>query len=94
MFVYLRAKFEVSGIIITSFRERQGGCLSHPFTPTQNKPIKSPSRLGIKDLECSYKKRQRNFLLCIFCFVFQIYSVASKLFFFVYTSKFSFAKYL
>ena len=71
MFVYLRAKFEVCGIIITSFRERQGGCLSHPFTPTQNKPIKCRSRLGIKDLECSYKKRQQIFCCVYFVLYFK-----------------------
>ena len=40
--VYLPAKFEVSSIILTSFR--QGGGNS-PHTP-QNKPLKSPPRLG------------------------------------------------
>ena len=43
MNVYLHAKFEVSSIILASFRQGRRG----NFTPpTQNKPLKSPSRLG------------------------------------------------
>ena len=44
MGVYLRAKFEVSSIILTSFR--QGGVILPP-TPPQNEPLKSPPRLGL-----------------------------------------------
>ena len=40
MGVCLRAKFEASSIILTSFT-------GVPLTPPQNKPIKSPSRLGL-----------------------------------------------
>ena len=43
MGVYLRAKFEVSSIILTSFR--QGEVL--PPSQPQNKPPKSPPRLGL-----------------------------------------------
>ena len=43
MGVYLRAKFEVSSIILTSFR--QGVILPSP--PPQNEPLKSPPRLGL-----------------------------------------------
>ena len=51
MGVYLRAKFEVSSIILTSFREGWGGGgvilpLSHP---PQNEPLKIPPRLGLND---------------------------------------------
>ena len=42
MGVYLHAKFEVSSIILTGFR--QGG---NP-PPPQNKPLKSPPRSGLK----------------------------------------------
>ena len=40
--VYLRAKFQFSSIILTSFR--QGVILPPP--PPQNEPLKSPSRVG------------------------------------------------
>ena len=43
MDAYLRAKFEVSSIILTSFR--QGVIL--PPSPPQNEPLKSPPRLGL-----------------------------------------------
>ena len=47
MGVYLLAKFEVSSIILTGFR--QGGGLFYPSpSPPQNEPIKSPTRLGLK----------------------------------------------
>ena len=45
MGVYLRAKFEISSIILTSFRLGRGG---GDFTsPTQNETLKSPPRLGL-----------------------------------------------
>ena len=43
--MYLRAKFEVFSIILTSFR--QGGKFT-PLPPPQNEPLKSPSRVGLK----------------------------------------------
>ena len=47
MGVYLRAKFEVFGIILTCFR--QGGNFTPPPPPPpQNEPLKSPPRLGLK----------------------------------------------
>ena len=44
MVVYLRAKFEVSSIILTCFR--QGVILPTPPSP-QNEPLKNPPRLGL-----------------------------------------------
>ena len=41
--VYLRTKFQVSSIILTSFRQGEG---FYPPTP-QNEPLKSPPRLGL-----------------------------------------------
>ena len=46
MSVYLRAKFEVSSITLTSFRHG-GGLFYPPPPPTQNEPLKSPPRLGL-----------------------------------------------
>ena len=49
MSVYLRVKFQVSGITLTSFR--QGGNFTPPpFPPrttSKQKPLKIPSRLGL-----------------------------------------------
>ena len=45
MGVYLRAKFQESSIIVTSFRQ---GVISSP-TPPQNKPLKHPPRLGLME---------------------------------------------
>ena len=42
--VYLGTKFQVSSIILTSFRK--GGVILPPIT--QNEPLKSPPRLGLK----------------------------------------------
>ena len=44
MGVYLRAKLQVSSIILTSFR--QGVIL--PSLSLQNEPLKNPHRLGLK----------------------------------------------
>ena len=49
MCVYLRAKSEVSRIILTSFR--QGVTLPPPPPPLQNKPLKSPHKLGINNVQ-------------------------------------------
>ena len=46
MAVYLRAKIEVSSIILTSFR--QGVILPPPPPPTQNELLKIPPTLGLK----------------------------------------------
>ena len=43
--VYLRAKFEISSIILTSFR--QGVILPPPPPLPQNEPLKKPPRLGL-----------------------------------------------
>ena len=48
MCVYLRTKFQVPSIILTSFR--QVVILPHPHPPLQNEPLKSPTRLGLKDI--------------------------------------------
>ena len=44
MGLYLRAKFHVSSIILTKFR--QGVILPPP--PPQNEPLKNPPKLGLK----------------------------------------------
>ena len=49
MGVYLPAKFEVSSIILTSFR--QNGMGGYFYFPLQNEPLNSPTRLRlIQDL--------------------------------------------
>ena len=47
MGVYLRAKFEVSSMVLTSSRQGEGVILPHHPTPPQNEPLKSPLRLGL-----------------------------------------------
>ena len=53
MGVYLRAKFEVSSIILTSFRQGWGwgggGVILPLSQPPQNEPQKNPPRLGLND---------------------------------------------
>ena len=49
MGVYLCAKFEVSSIILTGFRQ---GLIPLP-PPPQNEPLKSPLRLGLKNFNDS-----------------------------------------
>ena len=46
MSVYLRAKFEVSSTILTSFRQ---GVILPPSPKPQNEPLKSPPRLGLNN---------------------------------------------
>ena len=50
MNVYLRATFQVSSVTLTSFRHGGGGVIltPPPLPPTQNEPLKSPPRLGLK----------------------------------------------
>ena len=49
MCVYLRAKFEVSSVILTSFRQGVEICTTTPPPPPpQNEPLKSPPRLGLR----------------------------------------------
>ena len=48
MDVYLRAKFEVSSVILTGFR-RGGEGVILPSPPPQNEPLKSPPRLGLRE---------------------------------------------
>ena len=59
MSFYLRAKFEFFSIILTSFRQSEGGwgggwILLLP-RPTQNEPLKSPSGLGLKNIKSTAK---------------------------------------
>ena len=51
---YLRAKFEVSSVILTGFK--QGVILPTPTSP-QNEPLKSPPRLGIKSKQAEAGKK-------------------------------------
>ena len=44
MSVYLRAKFEVSSIILTGFGQ---WVILPPLLPPQNEPLRSPPRLGL-----------------------------------------------
>ena len=46
MCVYLRTKFQVSSIILTSFKQ----VILPPPTPPQNEALKSPPRLGLMRL--------------------------------------------
>ena len=46
MGVYLRAKFEISSMVLTSSRQGEG-CNFTPPSPPQNEPLKSPLRLGL-----------------------------------------------
>ena len=58
MGVYLRAKFEVSSIILTGFRQGGGGNFTPP--PPQNEPLKSqksPPRLGLKVSEDIFDRK-------------------------------------
>ena len=54
MCVYLRDKFEVSSIILTSLRQ-QVGVGGNYILPPQNEPIKSLPRLGLRDRQFSVK---------------------------------------
>ena len=47
MGVYLRTKFEVSSITLTSFRSGGGGGGNFTSPLPQNEPLKDPSRLGL-----------------------------------------------
>ena len=47
MYVYLRTKFQVSSLILTSFR--LGGNFTLPATPN-NELLKTPPRLGLQNL--------------------------------------------
>ena len=46
MCVYVRAKFEVSSIILTSFR--QGVILPPPLPPQNANPPKNPTQIRVK----------------------------------------------
>ena len=54
MCVYIRAKFQVSSIILTRFRQRGNFTPTHP---PQNEPLKNPPRLGLKDLHMLHESR-------------------------------------
>ena len=61
MDVYLRPKFEVSSIILTSFRHGKGGGGEEGgnFTPStpQNEPLKSPPRLGLSSISTKFSNK-------------------------------------
>ena len=57
MCVYLRTKFQVSSIILTSFRQR-GGVILHPAPPL-NKSVKSPPRLGLTMVTKNTKRQSQ-----------------------------------
>ena len=50
--MYLRAKFEVFSIIIRSFRQ---GVILPTLLPPENWPLKSPPRLGLKNIKPTTK---------------------------------------
>ena len=51
MCVYLLSKFEVSSVILASFRKE--GVISLSLPPPQNEPLKSQPGLGLKKIEMS-----------------------------------------
>ena len=63
MGVYFRANFQVSSIILTSFR--QGGNFTPPPPPPkpQNEPLKIPPRLGLNTDVSQFCKTLINFQL-------------------------------
>ena len=71
MCLYLRAKFEVSSIILTSFR--LGAIYISPplpplpLTPPQNETLKSPPRLGLKSISLTNEIASFRFSRKIFC---------------------------
>ena len=67
MGVYLRVKFQVSIIILTSFRQEVGEGGVGNFTtnlslPPQNKLLKSSPRLGLKLKDIIYQKRKQKII--------------------------------
>ena len=48
MGVYLLAKFEVSSIILTSFRQGGGGVILPPPSPTSKQTPKNPTQIRVK----------------------------------------------
>ena len=48
MRLYLRTKFQVSSITLMIFRQGGRGLGNFTHPPPQNKPLKSPPRLGFK----------------------------------------------
>ena len=50
MCVYFRAKYQVSSIILTSFRQGEVVILPPPLPPPQNEPLKSLSRVKGKSV--------------------------------------------
>ena len=64
MSVYLRAKFEVFRIILTSFRQREGGgnfTLSPP--PTSKRTLKKAIQIRVKKSTCNAELKEC-YLLC------------------------------
>ena len=50
MGVYLRVKFEISGIILTTVRQWGVGVILPPLYPTSKRTPKKPTRLGLRHL--------------------------------------------
>lgn len=46
--VYLSANFQVSSVVLTSFRQEWGYFYQNYFLPPQMKPLKNPPRLGLR----------------------------------------------
>ena len=61
MDAYLRAKFEIFSIILTSFRERGEVILPPGPTSPQNEPLKSPPRLGLMEARVSCLSIQQKY---------------------------------
>ena len=60
MNVYLRAKFQVFSMTLTSFRLGGGGAAAEKFyppPPPKNEPLKSAARLGLIDVFILSKKK-------------------------------------
>ena len=50
MGVYIRAKFQDSSIILTSFRQRgEGGVILHTYTPNSKQTSKKPTQIKVKE---------------------------------------------
>ena len=66
---YLRAKFEASSVILTSFRHKGGwgeGVTLPTTYPPQNEPLKSPPILGLSDQYLMKDQFQESSIIFIF----------------------------
>ena len=64
MSVYLRAKFEVFRIILTSFRQREegGGVILPPPPPTSKRTLKKAIQIRVKKSTCNAELKECYFL--------------------------------